>query len=289
MSRTREIRLTVTEAEAATLERIASYCQTTDSITSLYPNPDADKARYRAYTIADAIRAEAEAALASFAPIKPKPASELTLAPGADLWIVKRDRGRIEKVHGIAPLDGDGELGRTVYCRECMTEIVNTQEDPREPDHRLDLDEWKLLADYDLSGRWGRPECAGCGKVWNPRGDHGQWKDQEPMPDPIEVGVRIPGARHGLRRKEAYRLLRHYDLPTEVLDIDYESGFTMAEQKIGRGVIVGAELTNTHPTKPRRTYYLRGNEADLGPEWAQIVTDALKIARGLAPTPELDS
>lgn len=91
---------------------------------------------------------------------------------------------------------------------------------------------------------------------------------------------RIGGARHALKLKEAYRLLRHYGIPSEVLDIDYENGDLATEHKVGAGFWVGAVLTSHDPARARRRFYLRANEDDCK-DWKEVLTNALAIARNI--------
>lgn len=294
MSERRRIRLELTRAEASELASIAAWMQTTTALMGLYSAKDADGPRMAAHDLAARVMTAALETVDYFDALN-TPLRKLDKL-GDDLWLIS-DGGGLDRVHGISRRGSDGRPTAEVYCYQCAQAAVNSKLDPADGS-RMDLDGWKFLTSYDLSGIWGAPICTGgCDRQWEPRAgnsDYGEWRavphDDDDAPDddakpeppasgPRGVATRIDGNRIPINRAQARKIASHYGWSlTGALALD---GARIVTVDIGNGVRIERAVTNAHPTKPISSYALTANELEAGPDWARKLTNAVKIARGL--------
>jgi len=89
------------------------------------------------------------------------------------------------------------------------------------------------------------------------------------------------GAAHDVRREQAARILKYYHLPFAVLELHGQKkvSYTFATT----GVTITRQVTGGTEARPISRYYLGITDA-VADDWADRMTAALMIARGIEPT-----
>ena len=97
--------------------------------------------------------------------------------------------------------------------------------------------------------------------------------------EPTASKHKVDGGRFPVKRLQAHRVLKHYGINPDTLDL--EAGAKGVHMSLPTGVRVVRTVTNAHPSKPLSDYALTANDSEAGSDWRDRLTNALKIARGM--------
>lgn len=277
----RTLTIEVNEAGAKGLEFLAYYLESDNNTTLMarvLPTPSIRAEVYDALSDIkiEALRIQTDEATRAGGTT---PKSERRVKIG-DAFFAVTPGGRMYRVLGMARKHADtGQVTREVYCFECMKAILNSMTDPTGDEHgHLDVESFEFLEDSELTELFGSPTCVGCDDQWRPDiSDGGRWSGIPPAPSE----KRLRGAFHDVRRQQAARILKHYHLPFAVLELHGQDkvSYTFAVT----GVTITWEVTGGTEARPISRYYL-GISEDVADDWADRMTAALMIARGIEPT-----